>query len=178
MSGRIVEIRGKRFSVPPGYCLVEWVGEKSPLEDDYIHLLMSTNHFTRDQKAVLRQMAAIVIRRSDGFTTRTFKQGNGYGEIPHLSRTSITWGPRTRVIPGHPGSYTQLVTLRDARLLQDTANGHEFVVYGDPEKGPPDPVDLIVLPNVDIRLVKTEQFKQFKDFRRAMREDIPGWLAR
>lgn len=172
---RVLSVNGKRFQVPPDCCLMEWVGEKSPLEIDEVHLLMATGHLTPDMKAVLKVMSQMAVRRVDGSTTRTFLKGNGWGEIPRLTVRRIQWGPRARALPGTVGSYVQLVRIHDARLIQQTESGHEFVVYGDPEDKPKDPADLLILPNVGIEMVKMEHFRQFKDFRRAMG---PMWSPR
>lgn len=165
-----VDVRGRRYDVPPGYVLVEWVGEESPLDDEWVKWKMATRQFNPDQLAVLREMARIAVKPHVGHVRRTFNPGRGFGEIPHLSKRYV-FGNQPDRPATDKRSTIQMMTANDARLLTDSESGNEFRVYdnaGTADVAPP----RLVFPKGDITITKAQPFRQFGDFRRALGS---GW---
>lgn len=149
---------------PPGTVWVEWVGEPSPLDDDFIRLGIAAGRFTPDQVEVLRALSKRRIGPVDGVARRILRGGNGYGEIPRLCQ-AWTWGPSMKAAPGLPGATIQALPFGDADAVKGSDSGHEFTVHGEQDGAA---VPAIALPTGRVILAEPEQFRDFAGFRRAM----------
>jgi len=140
---------------PAGHVWLEWVGEVSPTDNPVVQFNMVTRRYTAEQMDMIRTLARRRIARVENHTRRVFKQGNGYGEIPHLSVPALVFGPSVKVKPGEFGSFIQAVTFRDADTIKGSICGHEFRIWrerdGEPELN-------VNLPNGSITLARPEQF--------------------
>lgn len=160
----IVELRTKRFGgkwygrkyeVPPGYVLVEFVGDQSPFDDPFVAMRIQLGHYSRDQIEVMRAMARRAVK-----PWKNLKRYVAKSHVPGLSR-DYTWGtgdPKKPLMdPGEPGSFIQMMTNRDADLLRSSDSGYQFVIH---------PIeDQIIVPPTDIRIVERDDFGQGKQLR-------------
>lgn len=149
MTGPITLIQPDRYALDgDGHAIeagdrmvwVEWIGQPSPMRSPTVQRLMIGNkRLPLEKKQAIRFVAANVVVRVDGTTSRTLRSGNGVGQISGLSQ-DWTWGPgftkkpngRTIVwsATGEPGSYIQRMPYRDADLLKQSICGPEFRILG------------------------------------------------
>jgi hypothetical protein len=147
---------GRTYDVPPGYVLVEYVGDESPFDDPYVTLRIQMGKYTPDQVEVLREMARRAIKPW-AHLRRTITKGGGFGEIPGFSRSYVFGhGQRHKppAEPGEPGSFYQLMTNRDADLLKSSEAGYQFRIH------PHDP-PRIITPPTDIRIVQRDDMRNY-----------------
>ncbi|MGN6033532.1 MAG: hypothetical protein ACTHQE_17905 [Thermomicrobiales bacterium] len=156
---------------PAGHVWLEWVGEASPTDNPVVQFNMVLRRYTPEQMDMIRTLARRRIARVENHTRRIFKQGNGYGELPHLSVPALVFGPSVKVKPGEFGSFIQAVTFRDADIIKGSICGHEFRIWrehdGEPELN-------VNLPNGSITLAKPEQFADTPEGRMAFLIAING----
>jgi hypothetical protein len=166
-----VTVRGRTYDVPKGYVLIDWVGEESPLDDEWVRFKLASGAFTVDQMAVLREMARSAIKPHVGHS-RTFYPGKGFGEIPGLTGP-VRFGHDPRKPATQRTSTLQMVTARDADLITQSASGNEFRVYdneGEADVAPP----RLIFPKGEVALVDHRRYGTLGDFRRSM----GGWKPR
>lgn len=147
---------GRVYDLDRGYALMEWVGEKSPMDQEWVRYSLITNRFTPEQADLIRHVARHACVRVDGRHRRIMRRGNlGYGGIDGLSVDEIIWGARVGVPVGSVGSYVQVVSVHDADLILSTPSGMEFVLYtedGARHQGDDQPLALI--PDISVRVAQ------------------------
>lgn len=130
-------------SDPDGkYVEVEWIGEKSPLENPVVaYKLMrvgKSDGFTDHQAAVVRAAARLRIGKFKG-------HNRAMGPESGLSQTYV-WGPKVK-------TYVRKMTYADAERLLATNSGHEFRIVGQPASEQP-----MALPTSGVRLMGAKEF--------------------
>lgn len=139
---------GKKFDVPPGYVLVEFVGDQSPFDDPWVTMRIQLGHYTADQVEVMREMAKRAVK-----PWKNVRRFIAKSHIPGLSR-NYTWGTGKDRLPlmepGEPGSFIQLMTNHDADLLKSSDSGYQFVIHPIEEK--------LIVPPSEIKIVQRDDF--------------------
>lgn len=115
---------------------IEWVGEKSIMDEPFVWVGLATGKFTREQEALLRRTALNRCARIDT-AERVMDEHD-----PGLSRR-YAWTPRNR--------WTVVMTYADADRLLSCASGHEFRDLDAAEEGEP---ATLSYPPLEIRLVE------------------------
>lgn len=160
---RVGPFEGREYDVPPGAVLVEYIGDISPFDDQFVRLKLGVGGYTPDQAEIIREMARRAIKPWPRLR-RFILKGQGPGEIKRFSR-NYTWGTAKEhkhpIEPGEPGSFFQLMTNHDADLLKSDPSGYQFRMY--PYEEP-----RLITPACDIRVVKREDIQLGRPFKRAM----------
>lgn len=152
---------------PTGTVWIEWTGEPSPYENPTIMYKAVLGQIDAGTREVLDAMDQMRIVRIEGITYRTLRQGNGLGEIPHMTEPVYVWGPNHKAAPGQIGSFVQALSNADADRVKSSNVGHEFRVWCERDGGAVMP---FLIPDGNITLGKEETFQSVKTFSRAM-----GW---
>ncbi len=142
---------------------IEWIGERSPFDEDWVWLGKHTGKFTRRQLDLLDRMALRCNHRIST-SARELVAGNGLGQVafqdaPQLpgddrGRHGYTWGPRK-------AGWGRVMSYRDADLLLSCAGGHEFVNLDARDVDEP----KVIVPPLQIHMVRSEAMDSFGNFR-------------
>lgn len=110
---------------------IEWIGEKSPFDDDVLVAMMLMNYYTPTQKKAIRLAAAKALTRVDQYRIRMLEAGShsrSLAPTAHLHRT-YEWSFRN--------GFVQDVDYRDVDTILGGPDGHEFVDITDREPDEP-----------------------------------------
>lgn len=121
---------------------IEWIGEQSPLDHDFVSIGISTGRFTKDQVDLIRAAALLACKRTVDMVRRMSP------EDPGLSR-EIEWGPGKH-------RWIQVLSYRDADILLSSASAHEF---RDLDAIDIDAASTLIYPPLDVRLVGEDVVK-------------------
>lgn len=138
---------------------IEWVGEKSVMDEPFVWTGIATGRFTREQEALLRRTALNRCARTD-----TAERVIGNFILLLDDRGRPVPGPDGRPVEvrspeGMSGEYrfhpanrwTCVVAFADADVLLSCPSGHEF---RDLDAAEADEPATVAYPPVDIRLVE------------------------
>jgi hypothetical protein len=123
---------------------IEWVGEKSVMDEPFVWTGIATGRFTKEQEALLRRCA---LKRSA--RTRDTERRLGPHD-PGLSR-EVVWSRRN--------GWTQVLIFADAEKVLSCPDGHEFIDRDAAERDEP----AVLYPPVELRLVSREVLKVGRD---------------
>lgn len=140
---------------PRGTRRIEWVGERSPLDDDRVlaKLLLSESrmpgaptYYTPTQCRAIRLAAARARTRGDGWRNRIM-------EHSHQHAMAVVHGLRRTYYWTKSNGYVCDVDYHDADVILSSDSGHEFVDLDALEPGQP----KVITPSPEVfKLVATE----------------------
>jgi hypothetical protein len=160
-----------------GTVRIEWVGEKSPLDEEWVWVAKHAGLMTPRQIAVLETAALTCVYRTKT-AARELLAGNGDGQLaftdaPLLQAASygynqqgvryLTRPERRGYVWGAGNRWVMPMSFHDADVLLSGRDGHEFVNLDAREHDEP----KLVLPPVQIRIVQHQLLDRFGELRSA-----------
>lgn len=120
---------------------IEWIGERSPLDEPVVAWRLMTKQFTALQEAVIRRAAAMA---------RTRVKRERLFEHDHQHAQAVLKGLHRTYLFTKANNYIQDVDYHDVDILLGSESGHEFR-----DLDAPDPPTPTVTPN-EVRLIERE----------------------
>jgi hypothetical protein len=160
-----------------GTVRIEWVGEKSPLDDEYVWFAKHTGRYTPRQLAVLEAAALTCVYRTKT-AARELLAGNGDGQLPFtdaplLQAASYGYNQqgerylsrpeRRGYIWGAGNRWVMPMSFHDADVLLSSRDGHEFVNLDARELDEP----KLIVPPQEVLVVHRQLLDRFGELRSA-----------